>query len=90
MLLLALVGVTPDDIVADCLLSAERLTAHAALVGDDDEPILSAYMAKQRTTAAEVLRRVLADLDEVRALLLRGGLTARDVTTLQRRLLGVG
>jgi protein-tyrosine phosphatase len=88
MLLLALVDVTPEDIVADYVLSAERLTARAAVLGEDDqEPILSAYMADQGTTAAEVLRRVVADLDDVRALLARGGLTAQDVTTLQRRLL---
>ena len=89
MLLLALVGVTPDDIVADYVLSAERLTARAAVLGDDDqEPILSAYLAEQGTTAAEVLRRSLADLDDVLALLVSGGLTERDVTTLRRRLLG--
>lgn len=88
MLLLALVGVTPDAIVADYVLSAERLTARAAVLGEDDqEPILLAYMAEQGTTAAEVLRRVVADLDDVRALLVRGGLTALDVTALQRRLL---
>ena len=88
MLLLALVGVTPDDIVADYVLSAERLTVRAAALGDEDqEPILSAYMAEQGTTAAEVLRRVLAELDDVRALLVSGGLTEQDVTTLRRRLL---
>lgn len=88
MLLLALVGVTPDDIVADYVLSAERLTARAAILGDDDhEPILLAYMAEQGTTAAEVLRRVLDDLDDVRALLVSGGLTEQDIATLQRRLL---
>ena len=88
MLLLALVGVTPDHVVADYALSAQRLTARAAVLGDDDqEPILSAYLAEQGTTATKVLRRVLADLDDVRALLGRGGLTEQDVTTLQRRLL---
>src|ERR1044072_7711330 len=61
MLLLALVGVTPDDIVADYVLSAERLTVRAAALGDEDqEPILSAYMAQQGTPAAAVLRGVLA------------------------------
>lgn len=86
--LLALVDVTPDDIVADYVLSAERLTARAAVLGDDDEePILSAYLAELRTTAADVLRQLLADLDDVRALLVRGGLTEQDVATLQRRLL---
>jgi protein-tyrosine phosphatase len=88
MLLLALVGVTPDDIVADYVLSAELLTARAAVLGkDDQEPILSAHMAEQGTTAPEVLRRVLTNLDDVRVLLMRGGLTEQDVTTLQRRLL---
>lgn len=88
LLLLALVGVTPDDIVADYVLSAGRLTARAAVLGDDDhEPIVSAYMAERGTTAADVLRRVLADLDGVRSLLASGGLTAQDVTTLRRRLL---
>jgi hypothetical protein len=88
MLLLALVGVMPDDIVADYVLSAERLTARAAVLGDaDQEPVLSTYLAEQGTTAAEVLRRVLADLDDVRALLVSAGLTERNVTTLRQRLL---
>jgi protein-tyrosine phosphatase len=86
--LLALVGVTPDDIAADYVLSAERLTARAAVLGtEDQEPTLSAYLAQHGTTAAEELRRVLADLDDVRARLVKGGLAEQDVTTLQRRLL---
>jgi hypothetical protein len=44
-------------------------------------------MAQHGTTAAEELRRVLADLDGVRARLVKGGLVEQDVTTLQRRLL---
>jgi hypothetical protein len=44
-------------------------------------------MAQHGTTTAEELRRVLADLDDVRAWLVKGGLAEQDVTKLQRRLL---
>lgn len=57
MLLLALIGVRPGDIAADYALSAERLSARAAALGDEDqEPVLSAFLAAQGTTASEALR----------------------------------
>ena len=65
------------------------MTARAAVLGDDDqEPTLSAYLAEPGTTAAEALRPALADLDDVRALLVGRRPAEEDVTTFQRRLLG--
>lgn len=88
MVLLALVGVAPDEIVADYALSAARLTARASALGDEDqEPVLSAYLREQGTTAPEALKRTLDDLGDVRALLAKAGLPDEDVTRLRRRLL---
>jgi len=88
MLVLGLVGVTPDDIAADYALSAERLSARAAAIGDEDpEPTLSAYLAEQGVTATEALRNTVTGLDDIQARLLTSGLTEQDVTSLRRRLL---
>ena len=88
MLLLALAGVSPDEIAADYALSAARLTARAAALGEEDqEPVLSAYLAERGTTAARAVVSTLDELGDVRALLIEGGLTERDVAGLRRRLL---
>jgi protein tyrosine/serine phosphatase len=87
MLSLALVGVAPEDIAADYALSAERLRPDYAALGKEDQgPLLEQFLAKQGTTAAEVVIRTLRDLD-VEALLLGAGLTSKDVAALRRRLL---
>jgi protein-tyrosine phosphatase len=84
MLLLALVGVTSEDIAADYARSAERLSARCAARGEEDQgPLLEGFLADQGTTAGELIVTTLADLD-VEA---RLGLAGDDVDALRRRLL---
>lgn len=88
MLLLALAGVTPEDIAADYDLSAERLSVRAeALDEEDPEPVLAAYLAERNTTAGHVIRRTLEDLGDVQAVLGQAGLAESDAVALRRRLL---
>jgi protein-tyrosine phosphatase len=88
MLLLALVGVAPEDIAADYELSAKRLPArHAARSEADQAPPLERFLADRGTTARELIITTLTDLD-VETCLLDAGLTSRDVSALRRRMLG--
>lgn len=86
ILLLALVGVRKNDIVADYLLSHDRLPALYAARGEEDQgPTLEAFLhAKGTTPAAEIERLLDEDLE---ALLESGGLTAGDLAALRERLL---
>ncbi len=87
MLLLALVGVVPEEIAADYALSAERLRPDYAALGKEDQgPLLERFLAERGTTATEVIITTLNDLD-VEARLLDAGLTSQDVVALRRRLL---
>lgn len=87
MLVLALVGVSPEEIAADYLLSRESAKAlNAARGRKDDGPLLDDFLAAQGTSAGEVIVELLADLD-VDACLAAGGLTPGDVDALRRRLL---
>jgi protein-tyrosine phosphatase len=87
MLVLAVVGVAPEDIAADYALSAERLRARYAARGNEDEgTLLDAFLAGQGTSAREVILGILAGLDaeaHVRA----GGLADADLAALRARLL---
>lgn len=79
MLLLALAGVTRDEIAEDYLLSA----VHAAA---DDAAELDAFLAARGTTLRAVVLQTLADLDAahvVRA----AGMTEADIAALRARLL---
>jgi protein-tyrosine phosphatase len=88
MLLLALVGVAPNEIAADYALSSERLQRRYQALGEPDQgPELERFLAERGTDAAEIIRETLAALD-VEATLRRGGLTERDVSALRERLVG--
>ena len=88
MLLLGLVGVAPDAIAADYVLSAERLKRRYAALGEPDQgPELESFLAARGTDAAEVIRQTLAALD-IEATLLGGGLTDGDLAALRERLVG--
>lgn len=88
MLLLALSGVAPEQIAADYALSAERLRARYAGLGEDDQgPLLASFLAERGTSANGVIITTLADLD-VEMRLRDAGLTDRDLAALRRRLLG--
>lgn len=87
MLVLALVGVRPEDIAADYALSAERLRPDYVALGKEDQgPLLERFLADRGTTATEVIIKLLSNLN-VEACLLRAGLVSRDVEALRRRLL---
>jgi protein-tyrosine phosphatase len=87
MLLLALVGVSPEDIAADYELSAGRLSARYAERGEEDQgPLLEAFLAERGTTAGALIVAMLAELD-VEGRLLGAGLTEQDLAALRARLL---
>jgi protein-tyrosine phosphatase len=87
MLVLALAGVAAEDIAADYELSAERLPARWAARGEEDQNVsIDAHLAKQGTTAGELIVSMLAELD-VETCLLEGGLAREDMAALRRRLL---
>ncbi|TMR08942.1 tyrosine-protein phosphatase [Nonomuraea zeae] len=86
ILLLALAGVAPEDILADYALSAARLRPLYALLGQPDDGLRATRrLAAAGTTTAEVVGALLDGLD-VAELLRRGGLTPDELTTLHDRL----
>jgi protein-tyrosine phosphatase len=88
MLLLALVGVAPDDIAADYELSADRLPPPGAGAGGNDQRWSPREaLARRNTTARGVLLATLAAVD-VEAHLRAGGLRDDDLAAVRARLLG--
>jgi hypothetical protein len=86
MLLLALCGVEPAAIAADYALSAERLPArHAALGEPDQEPELAAFLAERGTTGAALVAG-LVQTGGFEAALRAGGVTDDDLAALRARL----
>ncbi|MBN1262536.1 MAG: tyrosine-protein phosphatase, partial [Anaerolineae bacterium] len=73
LLLLALVGVTPDEMIADYALSRDP---------DRDE-----ILAREQTSVREVILATLARLD-VESYLTMGGASEEDLVAIRRRLLG--
>lgn len=86
ILTLALAGVTEEEIVADYLLSHERLPALYASRGEEDQaPLLRAFLRERGTSAATEIQRLLGS--ELETVLFRGGLRSPDVAALRARLL---
>lgn len=86
MLLLALMGARPEVVADDYAVSARRLPARYAALGEpDQEPELEAFLAERGTTARELIIETLRDFD-VRARLRDGGLTDEHVAALRGRL----
>ncbi len=73
LLLLALAGVTPDDIIADYELSTD--------------PVRDDLLAQRNTSTHEVILDVLAGLD-VASYLSAAGVTLHDLNAIRQRLLG--
>lgn len=87
MLVLALVGVEPDQIAADYALSDERLRPLYLSRGEEDEaPRIAAFLREQGMTASDLIVELLASFD-VEATLLGAGLTTDDLAALRRRLI---
>jgi hypothetical protein len=88
MLLLALAGVAPDDIAADHALSTDRLVALYVQSGQDDQgPMLEELLAREGTSARELILSTLATLD-VEAYLLAASVGEEDLVAVRGRLLG--
>lgn len=86
MLLLALVGVDPEDIAADYELSYERMPGYYAARGEEDYgAVLREFLAGQGTTARQAVLATLAAVD-VEATLLAAGLRRQDLAALRARL----
>lgn len=87
MVLLALVGVAPEEIAADYALSAERLQARYASRGEEDQgPMFEQFLATRGTTALELITSTLVEMD-LEKLLLDAGLSHEDLAAIRRRLL---
>jgi protein-tyrosine phosphatase len=87
LLLLALVGVAPEDIVSDYELSNIRLRRLWAAHGEPDESReIEEILARKGTSARALLLDLLSSLD-VAAYLRSGGLTDRDLAAIRERLL---
>jgi protein-tyrosine phosphatase len=87
LVLLTLVGVAPEDIVADYALSAERQPARFAALGlANPAPVIEAFLREEGTTAEAALDGLLREVDIV-ARIRAGGLPDADVAALRERVL---
>ena len=87
LLLLALVGVTPDEIASDYELSNDRLRPHRAKLGKEDQSAWTEERLRRANTSARALiLATLASLD-VDAYLRTGGLGDDDLAAIRARLL---
>jgi protein tyrosine/serine phosphatase len=87
LLLLALVGVAPDEIAADHALSTERLRPYLESLGRSAEEYrIEAKLTAANTTSRDVILGTLASFD-VEALLRAAGLTEADVAAIRHRML---
>jgi protein-tyrosine phosphatase len=87
ILLLTLLGVAPEDAVADYALSRERQAARFVALGvPDPQPAIEAFLRDEGTTAEDAALDFLRDVD-VAGRLRAGGLTDSDVAALRDRAL---
>jgi hypothetical protein len=90
LLLLALVGVAPEEIASDYELSNVRLRRLWAARGEPDQSReIAEILTRKGTTARALVLDVLASLDAA-AYLRSGGLTDRDLAAVRERLLTSG
>jgi protein tyrosine/serine phosphatase len=88
LLVLALIGVAPDDIATDYELSIDRLRLFYARAGRADASIkINELLARENTSARAAILATLASLD-ADAYLRTGGLTDGDLAAVRARLLG--
>ncbi|HZG69514.1 MAG TPA: tyrosine-protein phosphatase, partial [Herpetosiphonaceae bacterium] len=88
LLLLALVGVGPDDIVSDYKLSTERLQPLWTERGEEDQGLqIKELLARKNTSARALLLDILGSLD-IHAYLSSAGLREDDLDALRARLVG--
>jgi protein-tyrosine phosphatase len=88
ILLLALAGVEPEDIVADYELSAPRLARLYEAWGEVDQaPELAAYLAREGTSARDLILSLLDSFD-AESYLRAAGLEGVEISRVRARLLG--
>ena len=88
LLLLALVGVGPDDIASDYKLSTERLQPLWTERGEEDQGLqIKELLARKNTSARALLLDILGSLD-IHAYLSSAGLREDDLDALRARLVG--
>lgn len=89
LILLALAGVVPDDIVSDYELSAERLRPWFSLSGRKDHgPVIQEILRRKGTCARSEILGLLQAFD-FGSYLRSGGLSEEDLTAVRTRLAGV-
>jgi hypothetical protein len=87
LVLLALAGVSPDEIAADHALSADRLRIRSAHLGRSDEDITAQQQLRRANTSAEAaITSTLASFD-VERYLCATGLRADRIAAIRARLL---
>jgi hypothetical protein len=87
LVLLALVGVSPDEIVADHALSADRLRIRSEHLGRSDEDITAQQQLRRANTSSEAaIMSTLASLDAERYLC-AAGLRAGQIAAIRARIL---
>jgi hypothetical protein len=87
MLVLALVGVEPQEIARDHAISTERLRRLYRARGEEDQgPVLEGFLRGRGTSGRQVIIETLAGLD-VEATLCTGGLDPDDLSALRDRLM---
>lgn len=88
LLLLALVGVSPEEIASDYELSNERLRPHWAELSKEDEITWAEErLRREGTSARDLILATLASLGNVDAYLRAGGLGDDDLSAIRVRLL---
>lgn len=87
MLLLAMLGVSAEQITEDYHFSDLRLRTHYASTGQrDPAPLLMQYLASQGTSAKQLIAEMVSEFDYMTHLK-RGGLDETDVERLRSRFL---
>jgi protein-tyrosine phosphatase len=88
LLLLALVGVTLEELASDYELSNERLRPHWAGLGWEDQSAWAEERLKREgTSARDLILPTLASLGDLDAYFRMGGLDDKDLAALRVRLL---
>ena len=88
ILLLALAGVEPEEIVADYELSAPRLVRLYEAWGEPDQgPELAEFLAREGISARELILSLLEGLD-AKSYLRAAGLDSAEISRVRARLLG--
>ena len=90
LLVLARVGVTPQDIASDYEMSTERVRRIDAVVGEKDQGSQIADILRRKKTSARALIFDLLESVDIEERLRTGGFGPEDFTALRRRFVDSG